>query len=90
MKRKQRGLAVPNSDSVKPAKTFIPDKYRNIMKMKKLKRIKYFTKALLELRARGFSEEEVSICANITSSVEKLIVWYKSLPTYIEEDEVYI
>ena len=52
------------------------------MNLKKLKRIKYFTKALLELIARVFSEEEVRICANITASVEKLIVWHKALPTY--------
>ena len=60
------------------------------MNLKKLKRIKYFTKALLELRARGFSEEAVSRCANITAAVEKLIVWHKELPTYIEGDELYI
>ena len=55
MKQQQWGLAVTNSDSVKPAKTFIPDKYKNLMKLKKLKRIKYFTKSLLELRVWGFS-----------------------------------
>ena len=57
MKRQQRGLAVPNLYSVKPAKPFIPDKYNNHMNLKKLNRIKYFTKAILELRDRGFSEE---------------------------------
>ena len=50
MKRQQQGLAVPNSDSVKPAKPFIPDKYENLINLKKPKRIKYFTKALLEIR----------------------------------------
>ena len=74
IKRKQQGLAVPNSDNVKPEKPFIPDKYNNHMNLKKLKRIKYFTKATLELRGRGFSEEKVSICANIIAEVEKLIV----------------
>ena len=74
IKLQQQGLAVPNPDSVKLSKPFIPDKYINFMKLEKLKRIKYFTKALLELRARGFSEEEVSSCANITATVEKLIV----------------
>ena len=58
--------------------------------MKKLNRIKYFTKALQELRSWGFSEEEVNSCANIKSAVENLIVWHKSLPTYREGDEVYI
>ena len=90
MKRQQRGLAVPNSDSLKPAKPFITDKYNNRMKLKKLERIKYFTKALLELRSWGFCEEEVRICANIKSAVEKLIVWHKSLSTYREGDEVYM
>ena len=90
MKRQQRGLNITNSDSLKPAKPCITDKYNNRMKLKKLKRIKYFTKALLELRARGFREEVVIICANIKSAVEKLIVWHKALPTYREGDEVYI
>ena len=58
--------------------------------MKKLNRIKYFTKALLELRYREFSEDEVNSCANITSAVEKLIAWHNGLPTYREDDEVYI
>ena len=60
------------------------------MNLKKLKRIKYFTKALLELRAWSFSEEEVSRCANIKAAVENIIVCHKSLPTYREGDEVYI
>ena len=74
MKRQQKGLAVPNSDSVKPEKSFIPDQYNNLMELKKLKKINYFNKELLELRSWGFSEEEVSSCANITATVEKLIV----------------
>ena len=32
----------------------------------------------------------MSVCANITAGVEKLIVWHKALPTYIEGDTVYI
>ena len=60
------------------------------MNLKKLKRIKYFAKTLLELRDWGFSEEEVSSCANTTSVVDKLIVWNRALPTYREGDEVYI
>ena len=32
MKLQQRGLSVPNSDSVKPDKPLIPDKYNNSMK----------------------------------------------------------
>ena len=71
MKLQQQCLAVPNSDSMKPAKTFIPDKYNNCMNLKKLKRVKYFTKAILELRVWDFSEEEVSSCANITAVAEK-------------------
>ena len=39
LKLQQQDLAVPNSDSVKPAKSFIPYKYNNRMKLKKLKRI---------------------------------------------------
>ena len=58
--------------------------------MKKLKSIKYCIKALLELRARGFSEEEASSCANITAALEKLIAWHKALPTYREGDAVNI
>ena len=54
MRRQQQGLAVPNSDSVKPAKSFIPDKYKNQMELKTLKRINYSTKAILELRVWGF------------------------------------
>ena len=38
----------------------------------------------------GFCKEEVIICTNITSGVEKLIVWQKSLATYREGDAVYI
>ena len=90
MKLQQWGLAVPNSDSVKPAKPFIPDKYNNRMNLKNLKRVKYFTKSLLELIAWGFSKEEVRRYANITDAVEKLIVWHKALLTYREGDEVYI
>ena len=60
------------------------------MNLKKINRIKYFTKALLELRSRGFSEEEVNSCSNITAAAEKLVVWQKSLPTYREVDELYI
>ena len=82
MKRQQIGLDVPNPDSMKPANSFIPDKYINRTELNKIKRIKYFTKALLELRAQGFSEEEVSICDNITDAVEKMIVCHKALPTY--------
>ena len=40
MKQQQQGLAVPNSDSVNPAKSFIPDKYNNRTELKKLKSIK--------------------------------------------------
>ena len=90
MKRQQQGIAVPNSDSVKTDKSLISDKYINQMELKKLKRIKYFTKSLLELRALGFIEEEVSSCANITDVAEKLIVCHKALPTYREGDMVYI
>ena len=82
MKRQQQGLDVPNSDSVKPAKLFIPDKYKSKTEPNKLKRIKYFNKALLETRAWGFSEEETRICANITAAVDNMIVWHKALPTY--------
>ena len=56
MKPKKQGLAVPNSYSVNPAKPFILDKYNNRMNLKKIKRIQYITKVILELRARGFSE----------------------------------
>ena len=68
MKRQQQGLAVPKSDSTNPAKSFITYKYNNWMELNKLKRIKYFTKALLELRSQGFSKEGVSSCANITAA----------------------
>ena len=77
MKRQQQGIAVPNSDSVKTDKSLISDKYINQMELKKLKRIKYFTKSLLELRALGFIEEEVSSCSNITAAAEKMNVWHK-------------
>ena len=46
-KQQQRGLVVTNPDSVNPAKQFIPYKYNNRMELKKTKRKKYFTKALL-------------------------------------------
>ena len=60
------------------------------MELKKLNGIKYFIEAIMEIRSRGFSEEEVSSCANIAATVEKLIVWHKSLPTYKEGNVVYI
>ena len=82
MKQQQRGLAVRNPDSTKPDKSLIPDKYNNQIEMKKNEWIEYFTKALLELRAQVFSDEVVSICANITAAVEQLIVCHKALPTY--------
>ena len=88
MRWQQRGLAVPNSDSVKPAKPFIPDKYNNRMELNKLKRLKYFNKSLLEIRDQSFSEEEVSSCANITAEMENLVMWNKALPTYREGDAV--
>ena len=75
---------------MKSAKPFILDNYNNQMEMKKLKRIKYFTKVLLELGSWSFSEEEVSSCANITAAVEKIILWDKELPTYREGDVVHI
>ena len=90
MKLQQQGLAIPNPDSVNTAKSFIPDKYKNRMKLNKFKRIKYFTKSLLEIRYQGFSEEEESSCAIILDAVEKLTAWQKVLTTYIEGDEVYI
>ena len=40
MKQQQLGIVVTNSDSVKPAKQFIPYKYNNHMKMNKLNRRK--------------------------------------------------
>ena len=73
-----------------PAKSFIPDKYNNQMELKKLNRIKYFTKALLELRVWGFREGQVKSSANITAVVENLVVWHKVLPTYREVGVVYI
>ena len=51
MKRQQQVISIQNSDNVKSDKSFIPDKYNNQMELKKLKRIKYFSKALLEIRA---------------------------------------
>ena len=90
MKQQQQGIAVPNSDSVNIDKPFITDNYNSRMNIKKPKRIKYFTKSLLELRSQGFSEEEVIIGDNITDAVEKLIVCHKSLTTYIEGDTLYI
>ena len=75
---------------MKPAKPFIPDNYNSCKKLKKLNRIKYFTKKLLELRAWGFSENEGISCTNIKTTVEKLTVWHKALPTYRGGDEVYI
>ena len=74
MKGQQQGLAVLNSDSVNPAKPLIPHKYNNWTKLKKLRRIKYFTKEILELRYQVFSEEEVIGCANITAAVDNLVV----------------
>ena len=59
------------------------------MELKKLKRKKYFTKALLELRAWGFSEEEVNNSSNITLELDKLIVWHRELHTYREDDVLY-
>ena len=82
MKWQQQVIDIPISDSVKPSKPFIPDNFNNRMELKKLERKKYFTKSLLDLRSSGFSGEEVSSCANITDSVEKLIVWHKVLTTY--------
>ena len=60
------------------------------MDQKKIKRIKYFTKELLELRDRGFSEEGLISCDNITAVLEKLIVWHKELTSYREGDVAYI
>ena len=86
----QQGIAVPNLDRIKSAKSFIPDKYNNWMELNKTKMVKYFTKALMELRDQGFSEEQVIRCANITYAVENLIMRYKALPTYREGDTVCI
>ena len=90
MKRQQQGLSVTNSDSMSPDKPFIPDKYNNLMNLKKLKSIKYFTKALLDIRSQEFSKEKVGSCANITSAVDSMIVCHKALSTYIEGDYLYI
>ena len=90
MKRQHQGLAVKKLDSVNPTKKFITDKYNNLMNLDKFKRINYFTKELLELRAWGLSEQDVISYYNNTSAVEKLIVWHKALPTYREGDQVYI
>ena len=54
-KRKQQGIAIPNPYIVNPVKPFITDKYKNHMELNKIKSIKYFTKALLELLYQGFS-----------------------------------
>ena len=82
MKQEQLSIAVPNPDSVKTSKPFIPYKYNNRIELKKLKMEKYFTKALVELRSWGFSEEEVNICTNITAAVEKISVRHNSMPAY--------
>ena len=37
LKWQQQGLDVSNSDSVNPAKSFIPDKYNNQMELKNLR-----------------------------------------------------
>ena len=68
-KWKQRGIEIPNPDSVNPSKPLIKDKYKIFMEMHKLKRKFYFTKELLELRAWRISEEEASCCVNITALV---------------------
>ena len=60
------------------------------MELHKTKKIKYFTKELLELKYQGFSEEEVIICANSTAALEKMVVWHKELTSYREVDAVYI
>ena len=44
----------------------------------------------MEMRAQGFSKEELSICDNITAAVEKLVLCHKALTIYIESDTVYI
>ena len=46
-KQQKQGLAVPNPDSMNPAKPLIKDKYNNMMELKKPKSINHFTKALL-------------------------------------------
>ena len=71
-------------------KPIIPYKLKNNMELNKIKRKKYFTKALLELGAQLFSEEEVRSCVNITYVADKLIVWDKELHTYIEGDAAHI
>ena len=73
-----------------PDKPSIPEKDNNKTDLKTLNSKKYFTKALLELGAQGFSEEEVSSCANIITEVDKLIVGYKQIQTYIEGNTVNI
>ena len=75
---------------MKSFKSFIPDKYNTQMELKKLNRVNYFTKKLLELGSLGFSVEGLIRCANITAVVENLIVWNKSLITYREGDAVYV
>ena len=89
MKQEQQGLSVPNPDIVKPSKPFILGKHNNRINLKKFERVKYFTKALLELSGWGFSEQDVSSCANIIAAVENLIVWHKALLTYREGYKVY-
>ena len=46
-KRQQQGLTVPKTDSFKPPKPLITDKYKNRMYKKKLNRINNFNKELL-------------------------------------------
>ena len=60
------------------------------MELKKIKMVKYFTKVLLELGSWGFSEYEVTRCANITAVVDKLIVLHKELHNCREGSTVYI
>ena len=54
-----------------PEKRFIPEKHNN---QTELNMGKYFTKELLKVGSRGFSEEAVSSCANNTAAVDKIIV----------------
>ena len=89
-KQQQQELSVPSSDCVKPDKPFIPDKYSCQIELKKLNGKNYFNKAFLELGYQGFGEKDVRRCANITATVENIIVWHKVLPTYTEGDVVYI
>ena len=75
---------------MKVDKPFIPDQYNNRMELKKSKSIKYSTKSSPKLRYQGFSKEGLSSCTNIEAAAEKLSVWHKALPTYIEGCELYI